>query len=107
MKRILIIALLLIPILVSAQEHKISGTITDADTHAAVEMATIQLLNADSTYVSGTTADNKGKFEMATSKPGKYILRIQNIGYKKVYKDIVVAKSGDVNAGKYAFTLKQ
>lgn len=100
MKKILFIALLLFPILASAQEHRIAGTITDADTHAAVEMATIQLLNADSTYVSGTTADNKGKFEMTAAKPGKYILRIQNIGYKKAYKDIVVAKNGDVNVGK-------
>ncbi len=100
MKRILLIALSLIPMLVSAQEHLISGIVTDADTHAAVEMATIQMLNADSTFVSGTTADNKGRFEMAAAKPGKYILRIQNIGYKKAYKDIVVAKTGDVNAGK-------
>lgn len=47
--------------------------------------ATILLLNyTDSTYVTGTTSDLDGRFEILNLKPDNYILSFSMTGFKKM-----------------------
>ncbi len=67
---------------VSAQSG-ISGRIVDKDSLPMMG-ATIVLNLADSTYVTGTTSDPDGRFEILNLKPDHYILSFSMMGLKKI-----------------------
>lgn len=61
----------------------ITGSLHDAATNEHVEYGSVVLFrNADSTLVTGSLTDNKGKFLIEKIKPGKYYVRVQFIGYE-------------------------
>ena len=82
-KMYLPVILLSLSVCLQAQSG-ISGRITDQD-NIPVTNATILLLNdTDSTYITGTTSDMDGRFEMLNLKPAHYILSFSMIGFKKI-----------------------
>ncbi len=68
----------------------VNGTIIDADDKNPVMQATVQLLSPkDSVMVVGNVTDFDGNFSLNT-KSGKYLLKISYIGYKSVYRSVVI-----------------
>ena len=82
-----------------AQSRKISGKVTDKDTHEAVIQATVQLLKTDSSFVKGTLSSMDGDFSLTAPADGKYILKINSIGYKNVYRNVTISGGKDVAMG--------
>ncbi len=86
---------------VYAQEnHSISGKLIDIKNNQPVQFATIALVrSSDSTITGGTMSDENGVFTISPVHPGKYLLRVSNIGYKQVTKSIEVINTGVTDAG--------
>lgn len=104
--RIAIINLVLIACILSlndavAQGKKsIAGRLSDAKSGQFVSYATIALINAaDSTISGGAMSDENGRFNIGPVIPGSYLLRVSNIGYKPAGKFIEVAGEGVTDAG--------
>ena len=57
MKQFLISLLLLATASTAMAQRNITGTITDRDTHEAMEQTAVQLLRTDSSYVAGTVTN--------------------------------------------------
>lgn len=110
-KSILMMLLLLVTMASLAQERLVSGAIIDRDTKEPVEQVTVQLLKADSTYVTGGISNEKGLFHFNAPENGKYLLKITSVGYKPTIKRIVIAEDknlamGNVVIGADAIMLK-
>lgn len=83
MKKIVFLLLIMLTALgAAAQDRKITGTLTDKDTHERMEQAAVQLLRQDSSYVKGSVTDTNGAFNITAPNNGKYILKFSNVGYK-------------------------
>lgn len=97
--RILLIATLL---LVSFSSHcfaqTIRGTVKNANDNNPVMFANVALLNAvDSTFIKGTTCDDKGRFHLeTTSEQDSLWLRVSAIGFENQIVAIDVPSSNDV-----------
>lgn len=105
MKRFLTLALLALnTALAMAQSREISGTITDKQSKDAVSLATIQLLKKDSTFITGTTSGDNGKFTLKAPSDGQYILKLSSIGYKTITRPITIREDADVKLGNVLFT---
>ncbi len=60
--------LLFIAMMMQAQQHLITGAIIDKGTNDPVEASTVQLLRADSTYISGAISDEDGSHQFSGSR---------------------------------------
>ncbi len=81
---------------------KIKGTIVDFKSKIPVEFSTIALYRKkDSSLVTGTVANNKGTFELASLEFGRYYMKINFIGYKQLIIDTLMIrfKQPEVNLG--------
>ena len=110
-KSILMMLLLLVTMASYAQERLISGAIIDRDTKDPVEQVTVQLLRADSTYVTGAISNESGLFHFKAPENGKYLLKITSVGYKTIIKRIAIEQDknlamGNVVIGADAIMLK-
>lgn len=84
-----------------AQERKITGTLLDKESKEPVMQATIQLLKAkDSVYVAGAVTDDNGLFTLTAPENGKYILKISNVGYKGIVRNVTIADDKDFAFGR-------
>ncbi len=95
-----------------AQDKKITGKITDRDTKEAVPQVTIQLLKADSTFVTGALSNDDGDFTITAPDNGKYIVKMTSVGYITLTKDITISENknvamGNVTLGADAIMLKE
>lgn len=101
-KRLLTIMLFAVVALTAmAQERIISGTLVDKETKEPVMQATIQLLKAtDSTYVAGAVTDEDGTFKLTAPDNGKYIIKMTNIGYKQVVRNVTISEDKNFAFGK-------
>lgn len=86
MKRQLLMMLCLIVTAASVQAQTISGKLVD-EQQQPVAYANIVLLQADSTFVSGTTTDEMGGFRLTQDERGK-LIRISSVGYLTLYKEV-------------------
>ena len=108
------IAVLLIPAIVFGQNKQwqgqganapkilVTGEIIDKETGGPIEYATVALIRVkDSTIATGGVTNAKGKFRIE-SKPGKYLVRIDFIGYEsKTLPPIALRPNGgNQNLGK-------
>ena len=75
-----IIPALLCSIIFSQTTGKISGTVTDKSNSSALPGANIYLENTS----LGTASDERGRFTLINIPPGKYVLKVDMIGYKSV-----------------------
>lgn len=84
---------------------KINGFVFDEATGLPLDYATVTLLKTgDSTIVSGTITDEKGKFEITEVPFGAYIVKADFIGYQSVYiapvliqPNLIIKDLGKVN----------
>lgn len=72
--------------------HKITGHVTDSSQNP-IPMATIRLLQPDSSFVKGTVTDNKGLFNLENIKKGNYILSVSCVGYADVFSDFLMPEA--------------
>ena len=95
------------------QERSITGLLIDKEEQEPVIQATVQLLKAaDSSYVAGAVSDLDGAFTLQAPENGKYILKITNIGYKTVTRNVTIAGDkpfafGKINLETDAVMLKE
>ena len=81
----------------------VNGAVVDPDGEPLIQ-ASLRLLRAkDSTFVSGTTTNNKGRFRMNNVAQGNFILETTYIGYDKAYTNVTVG-STNVNVGTIKMT---
>ena len=94
MKQIFSTLLFLVVSMVAFAQNNVTGTIVDRDTKEPMEQTAVQLLRTDSSYVAGTVSDANGAFRLQVAKHGKYIVKISNVGYKTLFRNV------NVNAAK-------
>jgi hypothetical protein len=69
-----------------ADGTKLVGKVVESPSQAAVSFATIALLmSKDSALVNGVVSDENGTFTLTNVTPGKYILRVTNMGYQTLF----------------------
>jgi len=92
-----------------SSQVKISGVLKDAEEKLPLSYANVALLaGIDSVFISGTTTDENGRFQIVSPDTGNYLLRISYLGYgtqlvvltisnveQKNLGDILVQKSGE------------
>ena len=89
---------------VSAQQRQITGMVIDKETKEVMPFTTFQLLKPDSTFVGGGTTDNNGAFSTLAPADGRYLLKLTNVGYKMVIKDVTVKDSSNIALGTIAMS---
>lgn len=99
-KSVLTLLLLFIAMMMQAQQHLITGAIIDKGTNDPVEASTVQLLRADSTYISGAISDENGLFSLQAPEDGSYLLKITSVGYKPTVRRIMMTLGKDLAMGK-------
>lgn len=99
-KSVLTLLLLFIAMMMQAQQHLITGAIIDKGTNDPVEASTVQLLRADSTYISGAISDENGLFSLQAPEDGSYLLKITSVGYKPTVRRIKMTQGKDLAMGK-------
>ena len=99
-KSVLTLLLLFIAMTMQAQQHLITGAIIDKGTNDPVEASTVQLLRADSTYISGAISDENGLFSLQAPEDGSYLLKITSVGYKPTVRRIMMSQGKDLAMGK-------
>ena len=100
MRKIILSALLSVAAITAmAQERIIAGTIIDKDTNEPMIQTTVQLLKPDSSFVTGTVSNEKGKFKITAPKNGKYLLKISSVGYVTTVKDLSIAGNRNIAMG--------
>jgi hypothetical protein len=88
MKRQLLMMLYLIGMAASVQAQNISGKLVD-EQEQPLAYANIVLLQADSTFITGQTSDEKGGFHFSKVTEGDYRLKISSMGYETMFIDDV------------------
>ena len=88
MKRQLLMMLCLIGMAASVQAQNISGKLVD-EQEQPLAYANIVLLQADSTFITGQTSDEKGGFHFSKVTEGDYRLKIFSMGYETMFIDDV------------------
>jgi hypothetical protein len=101
MKKFLLLTLLmLISVASFAQNRKITGQLMDRDTKEALGQTTVQLLKADSTFVTGTISNENGLFSITAPSNGRYLLKISIVGYSTTMKRIEIVQDKDLAMGR-------
>ncbi len=72
---------------VAAQAQSISGKLVD-EQQQSLAYANIVIQQPDSTFVTGTTSDEKGGFRLTKVKAGDYRLVVSCVGYQTLYLDL-------------------
>ena len=72
---------------VAAQAQSISGKLVD-EQQQSLAYANIVIQRSDSTFVTGTTSDEKGGFRLTKVKEGDYRLVVSCVGYQTLYLDL-------------------
>lgn len=90
MKKIFIIyvVLTIFSLQLAAAQYVLTGNVCDEKNNGVFSATVRVLLTADSTFVGGTTTDDKGVFSFKKLKGGNYILAVSNIGYVSQYVNI-------------------
>ncbi|WP_277233936.1 carboxypeptidase-like regulatory domain-containing protein [Phocaeicola salanitronis] len=93
--RIFVLSLLAGCFLPGFAQHRIEGRVNDIE-QKALPYASVRLLHADSTYVTGMTTDSLGRYRFADVASGDYLLSFSILGYKP--KSVAVSvRDVDVN----------
>lgn len=69
-------------------QNSIKGKVLDAEDESPIEYATIRLLQTDSTYITGTTSDLNGYFEIGNLSENHHILSVSSVGYETTYTNL-------------------
>jgi hypothetical protein len=72
-------------------QRSVQGKVQDKKDDAAIEAATIRLLNAkDSSLIQGGFTDVKGEFSLGRVKNGNYIIEVRYLGYLNATRNFTV-----------------
>lgn len=94
MKRICQLLFFIFAFATAAQaQYTITGKIVEKESGNAIELATIQLLKKDSSYVGGIGSSKTGAFTLRTSKLGSYIIKVSFVGYVTQYRNVSFSKT--------------
>lgn len=99
----LLVIILISTSIYSQTSKKITGQIIDSQTEVPVEQASVKLLKADSTLVSGAIAGENGSFSIDLPAKGTYILHISSVGYKVLDRDIKSDGTSEIALGQINF----
>lgn len=80
----------------------LKGKLVDEASGYAIEYGSIALISPrDSSIAGGTISDSKGNFKVEQLKTGKYLVRIQFMGYEtKMIKDVMIRPDNpEINLG--------
>ena len=89
---------LLVAVVSIQAQHTITGNVIDSDEKQPVIQATVSLLKTDSTLVANAVTNVNGVFTVTAKENGNHLLRVTYVGYKTVYKKVVVGDK-PVNVG--------
>ena len=76
--------------IMQAQTFSVKGKLIDETQQAAIGSSVI-LLKPDSSLIKGTTTNVEGDFKIEEIEPNNYILKILSLGYKPIFKSILVS----------------
>ncbi|MDD4514227.1 TonB-dependent receptor [Massilibacteroides sp.] len=103
-----IVWLLVSPILVFAQQNKVSviGQVVEEGNDSPIEQATVRLLSVkDSTLIGGVVTEKSGNFTLKSIRPGNYLLHVSFVGFDHLYQPLsITGKKNPVNVGKLALS---
>ena len=91
-RQILFIILLVMAQAVWAEDYIISGHVLDAQGNAPMEMVTVRLMKADSSFVTGAMTMDNGSFSIDAKKAGSYILKFSFLGYNTQFRNVTLTK---------------
>jgi outer membrane receptor protein involved in Fe transport len=77
-------------------QHTLSGTVKDRTDSIAVTYATVALMTADSSIVTGVTTDTAGVFRLSGVRDGDWLVRISFVGYETAYRWVSVPSQSDL-----------
>lgn len=81
-----------------AQNFAIYGTVQNGGDETTLPGATILLTHPeDSSFINGTVTDLNGEFRLTDLKPGKYLFRVQYLGFEPLTQALVLSR--DLNMG--------
>ena len=113
MKKFLMLSLCACMSLAAARaQFSVSGKVTEKAGGSPIELATIQLLNKDSSYVNGISSQKDGSFSLGVKKAGDYIVKVSFIGFNPEYRNATLnrktpdAKLGTISLGTSDVALK-
>ena len=94
--RWLVLALLLValPAIATAQDTKLSGTVTDAETGAPIPGATVVIVGTQ----QGAATDSEGQYVILGLNPATYAVRVSFVGYTPQVIENVLVTSGRTTA---------
>ena len=75
MKKLLLSLCACLTIVAAHAQYTVSGKVTDKAAGIPIELATIQLLNKDSSYVNGISTSKNGIFSLSVKKAGDRLQR--------------------------------
>lgn len=77
-------------------QAQIKGNVTDQD-GKPLYFANIALLNlADSSFINATSSDDKGAFQITSSRKGSFLLNISHIAYKRKTISLNISDTGQL-----------
>jgi len=84
-KQTILLAILLLPLSLSAQSAGLSGLVTDSDGEALPFVNVVLLSLPDSNIVVGSVTDNQGRYFLQTNRDGG-LLKVSCVGYQTRYE---------------------
>ena len=114
-RNLLYLLFLLIGITICNAAAYIDGKVIDQADRSSLPDAVIRLTmdRPDSAFVNGCTTDTAGYFKVADVLPGKYVLKVEYIGYNPLVKRFAVAEGskstnlGDLEMSTNTIVLKE
>lgn len=105
----ILLYLLLLAYIASAQQAKLSGTVRDSLSKTPIPYASIVLLDSENQVTDGMITDSTGHFAFGKIKKGKYKLTVKVIGYNQIHTpiDITGQKVVDIGTIQLSFATKQ
>ncbi len=80
---------------IAFSQHKISGSIADAN-GKALPFVTVGLLKTDSTTVKATATDQNGYFQMSNVSANQYILKASFVGYQTYFSKTIEISDANI-----------
>ncbi|HBG71310.1 MAG: hypothetical protein A2W93_01660 [Bacteroidetes bacterium GWF2_43_63] len=72
---------------------KLTGILQDSTDQKPLAFANVALIHqSDSSFLTGTTTDENGKFQLNVPDTGNYFLRVSYLGYGTQFKPLVMAE---------------
>ncbi|SFE52811.1 Outer membrane receptor proteins, mostly Fe transport [Chitinophaga sp. CF118] len=89
------------PVQKPGENGALYGKLVDAQTNAPVEYASVAILrSADSSVLTGMLSKTNGDFSFPEIAFGKYLVKVNFIGYETVYKTVILnSKANSVDVG--------